>query len=72
MKKRIFAYVLMIALLVSQLSVVAFAADGGENAANSRNGVVRIMVKGPNGGISFGSALIERRFCSTPKIPNAW
>lgn len=56
MKKRIFAYVLMIALLVSQLSVVAFAADGGENAANSRNGVVRIMVQGPNGGIGFGSA----------------
>ena len=56
MKKRTIAWMLIAVLLLTQLSVTALASDGGSNAAKSREGVVRVVVMGPDGGYSTGSA----------------
>jgi len=56
MKKRIFAWTLLITLLLTQLSVPALAANGGKAAAEARNGVVRVIALRPDGYYSLGSA----------------
>lgn len=56
MKKKIIACILLVALMLTQMAVVVSAANGGEIAADSRNGVVRVITLGPDGGYSLGSA----------------
>ena len=56
MKKRFLAWMLLLTLLVSQLSITALAANGGKKAAESRSGVVRIITLRPDGYYSLGSA----------------
>lgn len=56
MKKRILAWTLLVVLLTALLSGTAFAsASGGKIAAQSRSGVVRIVVLGPDGYYGLGS-----------------
>ena len=43
MKKRIFSWTLLIAMMISMLSLAGCSTDGAKVAANSRNGVVRII-----------------------------
>ena len=56
MKKRFWAWTLLITLLISNLSITVLAANGGKKAAESRNGVVRIITLRPDGYYSLGSA----------------
>ena len=56
MKKRFFAWTLLITLLLTQLSIPALAANGGKAAAEARNGVVRVIALRPDGNYSLGSA----------------
>lgn len=56
MKKRIFAWTILIALLTVLLTGTAFASNsGGKAAAESRSGVVRVVALGPDGYYSLGS-----------------
>ncbi len=55
MKKRILSIILALALLCS-LAIPALAADGAKVAANSRSGVVRLVVLNADGSYSLGSA----------------
>lgn len=56
MKKRMIVWTMLIALLVSMVGVTVYAANGGENAAEARNGVVRVITQNPDGNYSLGSA----------------
>ena len=56
MKRRMIICTMLIALLVSMLSMTVYAANGGENAADARNGVVRVITQNPDGYYSLGSA----------------
>ena len=48
MKKRIFSWTLLIAMMISMLSLAGCSADGGKTAAESRNGVVRVIAQCDN------------------------
>lgn len=55
MKKRTLAWILLVALLISNLTMTALAANGGKAAAECRKGVVRIIVLRPDGYYALGS-----------------
>ena len=55
MKKRTLAWMLLVALLISNLGGMALAASGGKAAAESRKGVVRIIALRPDGYYALGS-----------------
>lgn len=56
MKKRIFAWTIILALLTALLVGTAFASgSGGKVAADARSGVVRIVALGPDGYYGLGS-----------------
>ena len=56
MKKRFFAWTLLLTLLLTQLYIPALAANGGKAAAEARTGVVRVIALRPDGYYSLGSA----------------
>ncbi len=55
MKKKLMALFFVLIMVCSQLSLAAFATDGGTIAAESRNGVVRVVAVGPDGSMSTGT-----------------
>lgn len=55
MKKRIFVWIVLVAMLICQLALPA-AATSGTVAAQSRSGVVRVIALCPDGYYSLGSA----------------